>query len=239
MELVLVERRFAEPVSFEEIQALETAGAWCLQSYNVRFLQTLFSRDQKRMLCLYEAPDAEAVRLAESQAKVPYDRAWTCQRLKPEKPVPGTLPAEYVVVERELYLVPVDYVSRSIVAISKRCDTYGRAFNLTNPHAIQLRELLGYLKIFDPTLQQVSYEEWRSRVDDCPGNALARYLPSFAERIPDDDAGVLRPRFDCEETLKIVEAAGIGRPRITQQFLETYFSYLASHTRSLVGARAK
>jgi len=136
MELVLVERRFAEPVSFEEIQALETAGAWCLQSYNVRFLQTLFSRDRKRMLCLYEAPDAEAVRLAESQAEVPYDRAWTCQRLKPEKPVPGTLPAEYVVVEREFPSAVTTEFAQERYRESSWCfDTY-RAIHLESFLAI-------------------------------------------------------------------------------------------------------
>ena len=48
----------------------------------------------------------------------------------------------------------------------------------------------------------------------------------------------IRPRFDCTETLKVVNAAGIERPPITQQLFETYFSYLAEHTATRAVVRA-
>lgn len=77
MEHVLVEREFEEPVEVDDIQAIEDRGAWCLEVYKVRFIQTYFSTDRRRMLCLYEAPDAESVRLAQSKAGVPFSRVWT------------------------------------------------------------------------------------------------------------------------------------------------------------------
>ena len=76
MEYVIVERAFDEPVSIDDIQAIEDRGAWCLEMYRVRFLQTYFSTDRKRMICVYEAPDAEAVRVAQSKAGVPFERVW-------------------------------------------------------------------------------------------------------------------------------------------------------------------
>lgn len=79
---VLVERRFAAPSDIGDIQAIEDAGAWCLDAYGVRFVRTFFSRDRRRMLCLYHAPDAEAVRLAQRQAGMPVERAWACRVLK-------------------------------------------------------------------------------------------------------------------------------------------------------------
>ncbi len=82
MELVIVERHFETPVDFESIQSVESASAGCLQTHRVTFVQTLFSRDRKRMLCLYEAPDAESVRVAERKAGVPFDRAWACERIR-------------------------------------------------------------------------------------------------------------------------------------------------------------
>lgn len=100
MELVLVERRFATPVRIEDIQALEDAGQWCLNAYGVRYIKTFFSKDGLRMLCLYEAPDAESVRQAETQASVPYDRAWTCEHIQSTASVEGGSPAEYVIAER-------------------------------------------------------------------------------------------------------------------------------------------
>ena len=99
MELVLVERRFEQPTNFADIQHLENAGASCLQSHRVRFLKSFLSRDRRRMLCLYEAPDSESVRLAEDQAKVPYERAWTCQLLGGQLPRDNSS-GEYVVAER-------------------------------------------------------------------------------------------------------------------------------------------
>ena len=68
---VAVERLFDEPVTLEDIQAIENAGAQCLEVRNVRFLRTFFSKDRKRMLCIYEAPDAESVRQAQREAGVP------------------------------------------------------------------------------------------------------------------------------------------------------------------------
>lgn len=76
-ETVLVSRAFEAPVVFEDLQAQEDAQAWCLQSYRVRFLQSLVSLDRRRMLCLYAAPDAEAVRHAQRGAGLPFERIWT------------------------------------------------------------------------------------------------------------------------------------------------------------------
>src|SRR5262245_43859162 len=100
MELVLVERRFDRPVTFEEIQALESKGAWCLTAHEVRFIKTFFSRDGRRMLCLYEAPDAESVRLAENQANVPFERVWSCAKLQKNETNRPTPAVENVIVER-------------------------------------------------------------------------------------------------------------------------------------------
>jgi hypothetical protein len=76
---VLVERCFGEPVTLESVQAIEDAADWCLQQHKVTFLRTYFSTDQKRMICLYRAPDAEAVRQAQRQANMPVERIWACQ----------------------------------------------------------------------------------------------------------------------------------------------------------------
>ncbi len=73
---VLVERRFDTPVVLDDIQALEDAAAGCLSSHRVRFACTFFSLDRRRMLCLYQAPDAESVRTAQRQAGMPLERVW-------------------------------------------------------------------------------------------------------------------------------------------------------------------
>jgi hypothetical protein len=78
---VLVARDFAEAVTLQEIQEIEDAGIGCLQSRNVRFIRTFFSADRKRMVCLYEAPDAESVRQSQREAGVPFSDAWAVRRI--------------------------------------------------------------------------------------------------------------------------------------------------------------
>ncbi|MGN6183771.1 MAG: DUF4242 domain-containing protein [Thermoanaerobaculia bacterium] len=80
MELVVVERSFEEPVSYEEIQARENESAWCLDVHRVKFLHTYLSKDRKRMICLYEAPDAEAVRRANETGGLPFEKVYTVTR---------------------------------------------------------------------------------------------------------------------------------------------------------------
>lgn len=74
---VLVERSFDEPVELADLQAREDAKQWCLDMRAVEFVRTIFSRDRKRMLCLYSAPDAEAVRSAQREADMPFDKVWS------------------------------------------------------------------------------------------------------------------------------------------------------------------
>jgi hypothetical protein len=79
LELVIVERSFPRPVRFEALQAREDAGAWCLDLHRVHFLRTYFSADRRRMVCLYEAPDAESVRRAQKQIEMPLDDVWKAE----------------------------------------------------------------------------------------------------------------------------------------------------------------
>ena len=79
--LALVERSFPAPVVFDDVQAMEDAGAGCLNLHRVRFLRSYFSTNSKLMICLYEAPDVEAVRTANRQVGLPFDQIWGAQIL--------------------------------------------------------------------------------------------------------------------------------------------------------------
>jgi hypothetical protein len=74
---VVVERSFDTPVALDDIQALEDANEGCLRARDVEFVRTFFSRDRKRMVCLYRAPDAESVREAQRMASMPVDSVWS------------------------------------------------------------------------------------------------------------------------------------------------------------------
>jgi len=81
---VVVERSFEEPVTFESIKALGKAAAWCLDTYRVKYSHSVHSLDRKRMLCFYAAPDAEAVRKVQREARAPVSAIWACSFVAPQ-----------------------------------------------------------------------------------------------------------------------------------------------------------
>lgn len=81
---VVVERSFAAPVRFEDIAALERAKRWCLETHAVGYAYSFFSLDRKRMLCFYEAPDVESVRVAQREAEMPVAGVWPGTPIAPE-----------------------------------------------------------------------------------------------------------------------------------------------------------
>lgn len=80
---VVVERSFAAPVAFGDIVAISMAKHWCFETHGVHHTHSFFSLDGKRMLCFYEAPDAEAVRVAQHEATMPVARIWAGSLVEP------------------------------------------------------------------------------------------------------------------------------------------------------------
>jgi hypothetical protein len=79
----VVTRSWNHAVNLADIQAIADAGAWCLESHNVQFVRTFFSADHKRMVCMYRAPDAESVRIAQVQAGMPLEQVWAYEAMLP------------------------------------------------------------------------------------------------------------------------------------------------------------
>ncbi len=75
-ETVVVQRQFDTPISIAEIEAIPERANWCLETHRVRYLCSYVARHGRRILCVYEAPDAEAVRLAQTKRNMPFDRVW-------------------------------------------------------------------------------------------------------------------------------------------------------------------
>ena len=79
----LVERFFKDPVTFEEVHAVAQAARGCLELHRVKYSRTFFSADRKRMLCFYQAPDAESVRITQRESGLPADSVWALQTISP------------------------------------------------------------------------------------------------------------------------------------------------------------
>ena len=53
----------------------------CLEQYGVTWMRSYFSSDRRRMICHYEAPDAEAVRASNRAAGALFEQVWSAEGL--------------------------------------------------------------------------------------------------------------------------------------------------------------
>ena len=72
----MVERVFETPVTLEMAGNVEAAHADCLERYRVQRVARFASQDGKRMVCVFEAPDAESVRQGMKQVGLPFVRVY-------------------------------------------------------------------------------------------------------------------------------------------------------------------
>lgn len=84
MAYVIVEREFDPPLTEAEHMARSQRLFPCLEPGRVRWIHSFVSSDRRYGVCEFEAPDAEAVRVAHHTAGVPFVRVWTGERFTPE-----------------------------------------------------------------------------------------------------------------------------------------------------------
>lgn len=83
MEHVIVERLLTAALDVASVRGSAANSRPCFEALRVRWLRTMLSLDGRRMICEYEAPDAESVRRAQDVAGLPYERVWTALRIEP------------------------------------------------------------------------------------------------------------------------------------------------------------
>ncbi len=76
---LIVEQSWEQPLSDDEHSRVAKRLDGCLEQHGARWLRTYLSTDHKRMVCEFEAPDAEAVRQSYRSAGVQFERAWTAE----------------------------------------------------------------------------------------------------------------------------------------------------------------
>jgi hypothetical protein len=77
VEYVVLERSFPKPVTAEDVVRFhEELG--CLDLYRVTPVRSYLMPDAKRMVCIFQAPDAEALRSVERVNGLPGGTVWSC-----------------------------------------------------------------------------------------------------------------------------------------------------------------
>ena len=78
MATIILERRFeGGPFDVERFNAAQERNAPCLRAHGVRHTVSYVTRDGLRVICVFDAPDAEAVRRAARQLGLRHDGVWS------------------------------------------------------------------------------------------------------------------------------------------------------------------
>jgi hypothetical protein len=89
MTLVIVETTFDPPLTDERRQLDQERLYPCLELRNVEWVQSFESLDRRRKVCLFRAPDVDAMRESLRNAGMPYDRIWAASQREPDPSDPA------------------------------------------------------------------------------------------------------------------------------------------------------
>lgn len=84
MARILVEKVFDPPITEAQWNQDVERGIPCHTAHNVRWIRSMMARDRSRVICEFDAPDAETVRRSFRKAGLPYVRIWAIDVLEPE-----------------------------------------------------------------------------------------------------------------------------------------------------------
>lgn len=78
MATIILEHRFeGRPFDVDRYNTAQQRNAACLELHGVRHVVSYVTPNRERMICVFEARDAEAVRQTARQLGYRYDSVWT------------------------------------------------------------------------------------------------------------------------------------------------------------------
>jgi hypothetical protein len=83
MPMFLIERNFAEEIRLDDAAASQIRQI--NDEIGIQWLYSFLSADKRKTYCLYEAPNAEAIRLAASRLNIPADVIIPVSELRPDQ----------------------------------------------------------------------------------------------------------------------------------------------------------
>lgn len=130
--------------------------------------------------------------------------------------------------------VPVDYVARAIVGISRKPQAVGRFFHLFNPAPVSIRRFCEWIQSYGYDFDIVPFEEARRRALEVDTNhPLYPLVPLIrdAEVAPQpslDPAFIdqLQPDAECRNVLDVLDGTGIDCPPMTEELAHACLEYL-------------
>lgn len=84
MASIVIERTFDAALTDADLEQMMQHAGPCLDERHATWIRSYLSASRQRMICLFEAPDIEAVRQAFRMADLPFESAWRGDVLAPE-----------------------------------------------------------------------------------------------------------------------------------------------------------
>lgn len=131
-------------------------------------------------------------------------------------------------------IMPVDYISKAIVYLSQQEKSLEQVFHLINSQLLHTDALLKVIRACGYQIQQVSYQDWQSKlidvVGDLPEHPLYPLVPFFSSKTNQNQSSKLCTlQFDCRNVISGLAGSSINCPDIDENLLKTYISYLAKN----------
>ncbi|MGW5258858.1 thioester reductase domain-containing protein, partial [Streptomyces sp. NPDC004012] len=118
-------------------------------------------------------------------------------------------------------LVPVDYVSAAVLALTRCRDAVGRTFHMSGRTSVSFADIAAHLRSFGHELTEMDPADWRDRVTADRDNALLPLLESF-EAVSGAGATDVYLAMDSSSTDVALADTGIKCPEPTRELFRTY-----------------
>jgi hypothetical protein len=82
---VVVEREYDAPFDKKAWLAADLKLLPCLEAEDAKWIRSQVSLDGRRVICEFEAPDAESVRSAYRKTSLAFERVWVSEVLDPSQ----------------------------------------------------------------------------------------------------------------------------------------------------------
>ena len=127
-------------------------------------------------------------------------------------------------LDEPIDLLPVDFVSRSMVKISLREQAIGKVFNITSPYKIVWTDLINWLNQAGYSMELLPPEQWRGHLSKISSeNALFPLLPRYLSAEAENPKKSLAKN---QNMLNMLSVLNMDFPKITDETLGIYFKYL-------------
>lgn len=134
-------------------------------------------------------------------------------------------------IEAILNLVPVDYISKTIVYLSQQELSLNNTFNLVNPRPLKWSQLLEWIKETNQKIEIVSYQEWYKKLQQVIHSKIDHELAPFLSLLKFENF-LQRSlgSFEFEENKTLQNLFNlVSCPCVNEKLLEAYFCDYISH----------